>query len=113
MLTPYEYTAGVSLTVEGRSRLDVLLSFPAAVLDAVCELGVGADDDGRAAALAGHAWALVEGAREACGLEGSAELPRVVVGSDVELPWLVPGTRRLCLPWETEVGSFVLEAAVV
>lgn len=81
------------------------------MLDALADIDEP-DLDNRAAALAQRAHAIVDRARQACGVATPVEIPRVVVGTDVHLPWLTRAGRRLCMPWRTEIGGFVVETSV-
>ncbi len=110
-LTPYEFSAAIGLDLDGEHRLEFLLSAPAVVLDALADIEEP-DLDARAAALAQRAHAIVDRARSACGVRGTVEVPRIVVGTDVHLPWLSAAGRRLCMPWSTEVGGFVVESSI-
>ncbi len=110
-LMPFEFSAAIGLALDGTNRLEFVFSAPAAVLDAIADI-VDPDLEARAAALAQRAHAIVDRARQTCGVDTPVEIPRVVVGTDVHLPWLTAAGRRLCMPWNTEVGAFVVEASV-
>lgn len=112
-LTPYEYSASVTIGLRDEARLEYLLSMPAAVLDALVSLEAP-EPEARAAALAECAGEIVRRAIAAASPDGEArsERPQIVVGCDVVLPCLRTGGRRVCMPWETGVGVFVVEAGV-
>jgi len=116
-LTPYEYSAAVTIELADGGRLEYLLSMPAAVIDdlaTLTERSTPEISDERMSALAKRA---AEVARRAIAATPDAAgawaaPPQVVVGSDVVLACLCVGGRRICLPLETDAGLFVVEAGL-
>ncbi|MFN3199397.1 MAG: hypothetical protein ACE366_13420 [Bradymonadia bacterium] len=111
-LTPYEYNVLVTLKQEGARPLEFMVSTPAMMADALVGNSDAAPGE-RLAALAELAQSIAKKAVEHLD-PGTVdvEMPRGVVGWDITVPSLRQTARRICVPFDGEAGSLIVEAGV-
>ncbi len=107
-ITFYEWTA-IGRFSAGPLKFDFILSTPDAVLQGIER----APTDGeRADALAKITLLVANRSAKSLGHAAAPVIPlRIVKGPDVELAWLTP-SRRICMPWTTPNGPFLIEVGL-
>lgn len=107
-LTPFEYTGVVTFRLADDGAYELLLSCPCAVVDEVGGLIMATRQD-REGVIADRVRAIATRAGSQVSSVVAIEPPRVVVGADVVLPSLQRADQRICMPWQTQTGRFVIE----
>lgn len=107
-LTFYEWTA-VSRFGAGPLKFDFILSLPEAVLRSIDPVDT---DTARVAGLTRTFEGVVRRSAKAIGHAATPVMPlRIIKGPDVALRGL-GANRRICLPWKTELGPFLIEVGL-
>ena len=110
-MTPYEYSALLTVRQEETRSLELMVSVPAYTASALAEGDESVD--ARLAAVAALTRQIAQAAVGHLDVEGvEISPPRGVVGWDVTVPELRQTARRICVPFSGPAGSLLVEAGV-